>query len=268
MKAAMDIRTIENYAPRLEHEGSTKVWWLVDAREMFEETAGAHLESIGELELPPGSLFSVPDGNRWAFAYVTAGKGRAVVGGDEREVGPGDMVLARPAEHHELRPASENASLHLLTFAVAKGRTPAPAASYQARAKMDIRSIDMVRPLRIDSGATLWWLARPGEFRAATEGGHLELVDEFEVAAGGEVHLHSHQTWEFYYGLFGRALMTISGEERTMGPGDLVVIPSDAVHSIKPIGPNTGIRCFCFAVGIKGAQLYNYGQDVPAELRR
>jgi quercetin dioxygenase-like cupin family protein len=261
----VDVRSIEDCAPSLEHEGSTKVWWLVDAREMFDETVGGHLESISEVELPPGSKLAVPDGKRWVFWYVTAGRGRVGLGGREHAIGPGDMVLVRPGQTYELRPASENAALHLLSFAVAKGGVPPSAASYQAPTGIDIRSIEQVRPLRMDSGASVWWLAKPGEFRAATQDGHVELVDEFEVAAGGEVHPHSHPTWEFYYGLFGRALMTISGEERTMGPGDLVVIPSDAVHSIKPIGPHTGIRCFCFAIGIKGAQPYNYGQDAPAE---
>ena len=34
-------------------------------------------------------------------------------------------------------------------------------------------------------------------------GGHLELVSEFEVMGGGEVHPHSHPTFEFYYVLSG-----------------------------------------------------------------
>jgi hypothetical protein len=29
--------------------------------------------------------------------------------------------------------------------------------------------------------------------------------------------------------------MTISGEERQVGPGDLITIPPDAVHSIRPL---------------------------------
>jgi quercetin dioxygenase-like cupin family protein len=266
----MDVRTIEGFAPRLEHEGSTKVWWLVDAREMFEQTAGGHLDSITELELPAGSSVTIPGRQAWTFWYVTAGRGRMLTRGEDREIAPGDMVLGEPGQKQELRPASANAGVHVLTFSVStRGGSGVGTHEYRPSAPVDIRSIHGVRPEPFgQGGATIWWLARPGEFQSATEGGHLELVDEFEVAAGGEVHPHSHQTWEFYYGLFGRALMTIAGEERVMGPGDLVVIPSDAIHSIKPVGPNTGTRCFCFAVGIRGARAYDYDHDVPSEHKK
>jgi quercetin dioxygenase-like cupin family protein len=266
MTAALDIRTIEDYAPRLEHEGSTKVWWLVDAREMFADTKGSHLDSIAEVEIPGTGAVTMPPAG-WKFWYVTSGQGKVLLDGRERTVSPGDFVVSRPGQTLELRSASPNAGVHLLGFTLEDNDGSAAAASYR-HAGLDVRSIHDIKPEDIgEGGATVWWLSRRGEFKDATAGGHLELVDEFEVAAGGEVHPHAHETWEFYYGLFGRALMTISGEERTMGPGDLVVIPSDAVHSIKPVGPHTGTRCFCFAVGIKGAREYNYGKDVPTGVR-
>ncbi len=79
----------------------------------------------------------------------------------------------------------------------------------------------------------------PREFRAQTLGGHLELISEFEVRAGGEVHPHSHPTYEFYYMISGRAVMTVDGESAEVGPGDLINIPPLAVHSIRPISPHT-----------------------------
>ncbi|MGZ4677395.1 MAG: cupin domain-containing protein, partial [Acidimicrobiia bacterium] len=64
-------------------------------------------------------------------------------------------------------------------------------------------------------------------------------------------------THEFYFVMTGEGTMIISGEERPVAPGDLVYIPPDAVHSLRPTdaGP---IHCFCFAVGVKGAGEIDY----------
>jgi mannose-6-phosphate isomerase-like protein (cupin superfamily) len=95
---------------------------------------------------------------------------------------------------------------------------------------------------------------------AATAGGHLELISEFEVGVDGHVNPHQHPTHEFYLVTAGRGLMTIAGEEREIGVGDLVVIASGAVHSLRPAGQEA-IRCFCFAVADAGAPPIDYGSD-------
>ena len=60
-----------------------------------------------------------------------------------------------------------------------------------------------------------------------TDGGYLELVNEFEVAGGGAVFPHSHPTHEFYYVMSGRGIMTIEDEDREIRQGDLVHIPPE-----------------------------------------
>ena len=110
----------------------------------------------------------------------------------------------------------------------------------------------------------MWSLVGPGELSEITRGGHLELTNEWEVDGGGAVHMHAHPTYEFYYGLTGRGVMTLDGEDREVGPGDLVLIPPDAPHSIRPIGDNAPIRCFCFAVGLAGSTAYDYASDHAA----
>ena len=104
----------------------------------------------------------------------------------------------------------------------------------------------------------MWWLVNPREMKEITDGGFLELVSEFEVAGGGLVDPHSHPTHEFYYVTSGRGLMTIAGEEREISQGDLVHIPPNAVHSLKPVSDHAPIHCFCFAVGVEGAGAVNY----------
>jgi len=124
---------------------------------------------------------------------------------------------------------------------------------------MDVRRIDDVAP-KVEHNGTcpVWWLVGSREMRETTLGGYLELVNEFEVAGGGCVDPHSHPTHEFYYVTSGRGVMTIADEQRVISPGDLVYIPPDEVHSIRPVGANAPVRCFCFAIGVAGAEPVDY----------
>ena len=52
--------------------------------------------------------------------------------------------------------------------------------------------------------------------------------------------------------------MTIGDEDRTIAQGDLVYIPPDVVHSLRPVTDHAPIHCFCFAIGVKGAGSIDY----------
>ena len=124
---------------------------------------------------------------------------------------------------------------------------------------MDVRSINNVEPEVEHNGTVpVWYLVHPREMKQLTDGGYLELVNEFEVAAGGYVYPHEHPTHEFYYVTSGRGIMTIAGEEREIRQGDLVYIPPDTVHTLRPVSDHAPIHCFCFAVGVEGAGAVNY----------
>ena len=124
---------------------------------------------------------------------------------------------------------------------------------------MDVRNIENAAPVVEHNGTVpVWWMVQSQEMKEATDGGFLELVNEFEVAGGGHVHPHSHPTHEFYYVLNGRGIMTIGDEDRSIAQGDLVYIPPDVVHSLRPVTDHAPIHCFCFAVGVKGAGAINY----------
>jgi quercetin dioxygenase-like cupin family protein len=123
---------------------------------------------------------------------------------------------------------------------------------------MDVRSIEAKAPVVEHNGTVpVWWMIESREFKDITDGGYLELVNEFEVAPGGSVFPHTHPTHEFYFVMRGEGTMVISDEERTVGPGDLIYIPPDAVHSLITIGDDA-IHCFCFAVGVEGAGEIDY----------
>ncbi len=124
---------------------------------------------------------------------------------------------------------------------------------------MDVRNIEDVEPIVEHTGTVpVWWMVQSQEMRELTDGGFLELVNEFEVAGGGYVNPHSHPTHEFYYVLRGRGIMTIGDEDRTIAQGDLVYIPPDVVHSLRPVTDHAPIHCFCFAIGVKGAGTIDY----------
>lgn len=124
---------------------------------------------------------------------------------------------------------------------------------------MDVRSAQDVAPIVEHNGTVpVWWLIKPREMEEITRGGHLELVSEFEVSGGGCVDPHSHPTHEFYYVTSGRGIMVIENEEREIAQGDLVHIPPNAVHSLRPVSENASIRALAFAVAIAGAPAIDY----------
>jgi quercetin dioxygenase-like cupin family protein len=124
---------------------------------------------------------------------------------------------------------------------------------------MDVRKIEDVAPVVEHNGTVpVWWLINPREMKEITDGGYLELANEFEVPGGSAVYPHTHPTHEFYYVTSGRGLMTIGDEEREIAQGDLVYIPPDTVHSLKPVSDHASIHCFCFAVGVKDAPPIDY----------
>jgi mannose-6-phosphate isomerase-like protein (cupin superfamily) len=123
---------------------------------------------------------------------------------------------------------------------------------------VDVRNVAEVEPEVEHNGTVpVWWLIRPEEMKAITDGGYLELANEFEVAVGGEVFPHEHPTHEFYFVMTGEGTMVIGGEERPVSPSDLIYIPPDTVHSLRTIG-DVPIHCFCFAVGVKDAGPVDY----------
>ncbi len=124
---------------------------------------------------------------------------------------------------------------------------------------MDVRRIEDVAPIVEHNGTVpVWWMVKSRELKDITDGGFLELVNEFEVAGGSAVEPHSHPTHVFYYVMSGKGVMTIAGEDREISQGDLVYIPPDEVHTLRPISDHAPIHCFCFAIGVKGSGPVDY----------
>jgi mannose-6-phosphate isomerase-like protein (cupin superfamily) len=70
---------------------------------------------------------------------------------------------------------------------------------------------------------------------AATAPSQRLTVSLVEMEPGGVQHLHAHEhePEQCYYILEGSGLMSVAGEERPVGAGDCVFIPSLAEHGLK-----------------------------------
>jgi quercetin dioxygenase-like cupin family protein len=116
---------------------------------------------------------------------------------------------------------------------------------------MDIRRAAEV-PVTVEHEGTChsYFMFDKESVRDETIGTYLEFICEFELAAGQSLAPHDHDSHEFYYLIRGSAVMTIDGEDRPVGVGDLVHIPPNAVHSITDtsVSGAEGMRALAFAV--------------------
>ena len=101
----MDVRSIEQVAPVVEHNGTVPVWWLVKPREMKEITDGGFLELVSEFEVQGGGEVDPHSHPTHEFYYVTSGKGLMVIDGEERadQSGRSRAHSARRAPQHPAR---------------------------------------------------------------------------------------------------------------------------------------------------------------------
>lgn len=114
----MDVRSIRDMAPVVEHNGTTPVWWLVPPREMYEITKGGHLELIAEWELAGGGEVFPHRHPTHEFYYIIAGRGIIYVEDEQAEVGQGDLVYIPPDKLHWVHTVSPHAPLRAVSFAV------------------------------------------------------------------------------------------------------------------------------------------------------
>ena len=112
---------------------------------------------------------------------------------------------------------------------------------------MDVRTAQVEPTVEHDGSVKSYFMYPKESLREETMGSYLEFVNEFQVEPGRRVEPHKHDTHEFYYVMSGLATMQIEYEKRDVGPGDLIHIPRNQVHSIWPTGDEP-LRAFCFAV--------------------
>jgi mannose-6-phosphate isomerase-like protein (cupin superfamily) len=121
----MDVRSIEDVAPVVEHNGTVPVWWLVRSQEMREATDGGFLELVSQWEVAGGGLVDPHSHPTHEFYFILSGRGIMKIGDEERAVGQGDLIYTPPDTTHSIWPTTDNAPLRGLAFAVGvKGSGP------------------------------------------------------------------------------------------------------------------------------------------------
>ncbi|MFD6624402.1 cupin domain-containing protein [Streptomyces diastaticus] len=113
----MDLRSTDRCKREKSHE-TVDVWWLIRPEELRSKTEGGYLEYVTEFEVAGGDMVENHKHPSVEFYYVLQGRGRMVVGDDERMVYPGDLIHIPSNVTHSLAPVTETDSIRCFTFAV------------------------------------------------------------------------------------------------------------------------------------------------------
>ncbi len=57
----------------------------------------------------------------------------------------------------------------------------------------------------------------------------------YDIMAGSDVHQHHHPQEEVWHIVSGQLEVTLDGEVRVLGPGEVAVVPSDVEHSARAV---------------------------------
>ncbi len=63
-------------------------------------------------------------------------------------------------------------------------------------------------------------------------------VGKYQMAERTGAAPHKHPNEQIIYVLKGKLLARVAGQERLVGPGDLILIPPDVVHEIRALEPS------------------------------
>jgi len=104
---------------------------------------------------------------------------------------------------------------------------------------MEIRSYDSQVPFTTKDGSTIRSLLDQANATVANQS-----LAEATLPTGAATERHYHGvSEEFYYILEGTGLMEIDGEEKSVGPGDAILIPAKAWHQITASDPLRFLCC-------------------------
>ena len=84
-----------------------------------------------------------------------------------------------------------------------------------------------------------------------------------DVAAGARQRLHDHDAEQVYVVLEGRGRMRVGDEEREVGCGDLVYVPSRAVHGIENASGGPLVYVSAATPSMDALAAYDTGQLRP-----
>jgi quercetin dioxygenase-like cupin family protein len=109
-----------------------------------------------------------------------------------------------------------------------------------------VSNSDVPAVLEHDHTVSSYFMVPMETMREATEGSHLQFINEFTVEPGAAIEPHLHDSHEYYYVLSGQGTMRIGDHVQEVHPGHLIHTPPNVPHSI--FAHRSGVRCLAFAV--------------------
>lgn len=112
-----------------------------------------------------------------------------------------------------------------------------------------ISTSDVPPVLEHDDTVSSYFMFPFESMREATQGSHLQFINEFTVDPLHAIEPHFHNSHEFYYVLSGQGTMRVGEEVSEVHPGQLIHTPPNVPHSI--YAHQSGVRCLAFAVSFQ-----------------
>jgi len=112
-----------------------------------------------------------------------------------------------------------------------------------------VTTSDVPPVLEHDDTVSSYFMFPMESMREATQGSHLQFINEFTVEPGCAIEPHFHNSYEYYYVLSGQATMRIGEDAFPVHPGQLITTPPNIPHSI--FAHRSGVRCLAFAVSFQ-----------------
>jgi quercetin dioxygenase-like cupin family protein/transposase-like protein len=107
---------------------------------------------------------------------------------------------------------------------------------------VDIRSHRDAPTMLHEGTVQLWQHALGDELRRRTNRGTVEAIVEFELSGGHSTPPHRHRSHVFFYVTAGEGHVVVDGESRAVAQGDLVWVPSNSVHHLRPASSSAPLR--------------------------
>jgi mannose-6-phosphate isomerase-like protein (cupin superfamily) len=114
----MDVRSVTDIEPQVEHNGTVPVWYFVHPRELMEETSGGYLELANQFAVAVGAEVYPHEHPTHEWYFMLEGQGVMKIAGEERPVAPGDFIYIPPNTVHSLRTTGD-VPIRSFCFAIA-----------------------------------------------------------------------------------------------------------------------------------------------------
>ena len=157
---------------------------------------------------------------------VLSGSGYVIVGGENREVFAGDTVAIPAGMWHTMLCTDKNAAPFLWAALWWDKLNQDAGLDIIARQGIHIQHFTKEKAIPSHRGTILADRVLPACIKAPFDHAYGYMED------GNAMELHKHPTCEVYIVYSGEGFVTVGDEKRAAGPGDVIEIPPDTMHTM------------------------------------